>query len=284
MPTLLPLEEASRRILARASRTAAEEVALADGLGRVLVQPRIVAPVDVPPFANSAMDGFALRAADTPGVLRLVGEVAAGAAALPSVTHGTAARIMTGAPMPPGADTVVPMELAHEADGVVRLASPTVAGAHVRSSGSDTAAGTEVCLEEALTPAALGVLATLGFGRIQVRRRPVVAVVSTGDELVEPGLPLGPGQIYNSNGVAVAAAVEEAGGEPLILGRLADDSDRIERALLDAARQADLIVTSGGVSVGVYDYVRQVLERIGALDFWRVAVQPGKPLAVGELG
>lgn len=283
MPTLLPLEDALARILARARPTGAEEIALADGLSRVLAEPWVMATVDVPPFANSAMDGFALRAADTPGVLRLAGEVAAGAASLPPIEAGTTVRIMTGGPMPPGADTVVALEHAEEADGVVRVGSAGVVGSHVRDAGSDTPAGTELCLDEALAPAALGVLATLGLGRLRVRRRPLVAVISTGDELVEPGRPLGPGQIHDSNTAALAAAVADAGGEPLPGGHLADDPQRIERTLREVAGQADLIVTSGGVSVGAYDHVRTILERLGALDFWRIAVQPGKPLAVGEL-
>jgi molybdopterin molybdotransferase len=280
---MLTLDEASRRILARAHPTDAEEVLLADALDRVLADPRVVAPADVPPFANSAMDGFALRAADTPGELQLKGEVRAGAATLPAVQPGTAVRIMTGAPLPPGADVVVPIEEAVEADGAVRIADQATRGRHVRAAGHDTAAGDEVCLPGMLTPAGIGVLASLGIDRVAVRRRPVVAVVSTGDELVPPGVPLGPGQIHDANTAAVAASVADAGGVAHVVDHLPDEAGSIERALTDAAHRADLIVTTGGVSVGRHDLVRAVLEQRGSLDLWRVAVQPGKPLAVGAL-
>ena len=280
---LLPLEEAQARLLAHARPTAEERVALADAVGRVLADPRIVAAVDVPPFANSSMDGFALRAADAPGVLRVAGEIAAGAGSLQSVEGGTAVRIMTGAPLPPGADSVVPIEDVAESDGVVSVPSPVTPGAFVRLAAHDTRAGDVVLLAGPLSPARLAVLASLGIGEVTVRRRPVVAILSTGDELVAPGVPLRPGQIHDANGPSLAAAVIEAGGEPLILERVGDDPEAIERTLGAAAASADLVVTSGGVSVGRHDHVRTVLERRGALDFWRIAVQPGKPLAVGEL-
>ena len=281
---MLTLDEAYRRLLARAQLAGTESVSLADAVGRVLADPRVLAAVDVPPFANSAMDGYAVRAADTPGRLRLVGEVVAGAGELPTVETGTAVGIMTGAPLPPGADAVVPVELAEEADGFVSIPTGTPSASHVRAAAHDTRAGDEICLPGSLTPARIAVLASLGIGDVTARRRPVVAIVSTGNELVGPGEPLGPGQIHDANGVALAAAVTEAGGQPLLLPRQRDESEPIERALLGAARQADVVVTSGGVSVGRYDYVRAVLERNGSLDFWRIAVQPGKPLAVGALG
>ena len=229
------------------------------------------------------MDGFALRAADAPGVLRVAGEIAAGAGSLQSVEGGTAVRIMTGAPLPPGADSVVPIEDVAESDGVVSVPSPVTPGAFVRLAAHDTRAGDVVLLAGPLSPARLAVLASLGIGEVEVRRRPVVAILSTGDELVAPGVPLRPGQIHDANGPSLAAAVIEAGGEPRLLERVGDDPEAIERTLGAAAASADLIVTSGGVSVGRHDHVRTVLERRGALDFWRIAVQPGKPLAVGEL-
>jgi molybdopterin molybdotransferase len=281
---MLTLEEAHRRLLAHAHLTDAERVPLAEALGRVLVEPRVVAAVDVPPFANSAMDGFALRAADAPGTLRVVGEVSAGAGELPTVEPGTAVRIMTGAPIPPGADTVVPLEEATEGAGTVSIPEPTLSGRHVRAAAHDTRAGEEICIDDGLTPAKIGVLASIGIGEVAVRRRPVVAILSTGNELVGPGEPLGPGQIHDANSAALAAAVVDAGGVPLLLPRLRDEAWPIESALAGAARDADLVVTSGGVSVGQHDYVRAVLERSGSLDFWRIAVQPGKPLAVGALG
>ena len=191
---------------------------------------------------------------------------------------------MTGAPLPPGADAVVPIEDASEADGSVSIPAGVPSANHVRAAAHDTRAGDEICLPGTLTPARIAVLASLGIGEVTVRRRPMVAILSTGNELVGPGEPLGPGQIHDANGVALAAAVTEAGGVPLILPRQLDEERSIESALMDAARDADLVVTSGGVSVGRHDYVRAVMERNGSLDFWRIAVQPGKPLAVGELG
>jgi molybdopterin molybdotransferase len=279
---MLILEEATRRLLARAQPTGAEEVALGACLGRVLADPRITAAVDVPPFANSSMDGYAVRAAETPGELRLAGEIAAGAGRIPDLAPGTALRIMTGAPLPAGADAVVPIEEAEERDGVVRLSGAAV-GACVRLAGSDTIAGTEIRLPGALTPAGVAVLASLGTASVAVRRAPRVAIVSTGDELVEPGRSLPPGSIYDANTPSLAAAVADAGGTAVTMPRTPDDESAIEAALRRAAVEADLVVTSGGVSVGRHDHVREVLERRGSLDFWRIAVQPGKPLAVGEL-
>ena len=280
---MLPLEEAQARLHARARLTDAETVSLADAVGRVLVDPRVIAAIDVPAFANSAMDGYAVRAADTPGRLRLIGEVAAGAAALPTIVEGTAARIMTGAPVPPGADAIVPIEQSVESGNEVELEGAR-RGAHVRDAAHDTRAGDAIELSGPLGPAAIAVLASIGFAEVSVRRRPVVAIVSTGDELVQVGGSLGPHQIHDANGVALAAAVREAGGVPLLLPRARDDADEVERVLHEAAARADVVVTTAGVSVGRHDHVRAVLTERGRLDFWRIAIQPGKPLAVGEIG
>jgi molybdopterin molybdotransferase len=280
---MLTLDDARRQLLGRARPSAGETIGLADAVGRVLVDPRVIARVDVPPFANSAMDGFAIRAADAPGPLKLVGEVAAGASELPAVAAGTAVRIMTGAPMPPGADSVVPLEEAAEGPAEVTVPHSVQNGRHVRDAAHDTRAGDEICLPGALTPAGIAVLASIGIGSVDVRRRPTVAVLSTGDELVGPGEELRPGQIHDANTPALAAAVVEAGGQPVVLPRAGDDRATIERSLAEAAAGADVVVTSGGVSVGRHDHVRSVLEQRGELGFWRIAVQPGKPLAVGEL-
>ena len=277
------VEEALAGILAVARLTEAETLPLDACHGRVPAAFTLTAPVDVPPFDNSSMDGYALRATDTPGRLRVVGEVAAGASALPAVVPGTAVRIMTGAPMPPGADAVAPIEVVRADDAEVDVPA-TEPGAYLRRAGHDTHAGDQVNLpEEALTAAALGLVASLGLGQLAVRRRPRVAILSTGDELQPPGAPLAAGQIHDANGIALAAAIIEAGGEPVPLERTPDDPGLIEEQLTRGAAEADLLVASGGVSVGRHDHVRDVIERLGTLDFWRIRMQPGKPLAFGAV-
>jgi molybdopterin molybdotransferase len=281
---MLSVEEARARILSHARLTEAEAVPLRDAFGRVPAESSFLAAVDVPPFANSSMDGFALRAADAPGELPLMGEVAAGAAAPPLRPH-TTIRIMTGAPLPPGADAVVPLEDV-EMVGEDRVHLPmTEAGSNVRARGHDTRRGEQVELAaEPLSPATMAVLASLGVGQIGVRRRPLVAILSTGDELVTPGESLGEGQIHDANTVSLAAAVLEAGGEPIVLRRARDEPVAIDAALREGSARADLLVASGGVSVGRHDHVRAGIERLGELAFWRIAVQPGKPLAFGSIG
>jgi molybdopterin molybdotransferase len=278
------VEEAQAAILAHARPTPGEIVPLEHAAGRVPVARRFTARVDVPPFANSAMDGYALRAADAPGDLRVTGEIAAGSVASASVEPGTAMRIMTGAPLPSGADAVAPIEVVAEHGELVSV--PAVEpGAHVRPAGGDTRAGDEVELPDApLGAAAVGVLASLGIGELEVHRAPRVAILSTGDELRGPGDELGPGQIHDANSPALAAAVAEAGGQPDVLPRAPDDEAQIAATLLGCLATADVVVVSGGVSVGRHDHVRTVIERNGTLDFWRIRVQPGKPLAFGQLG
>jgi molybdopterin molybdotransferase len=281
---VIPVEEARDRLLALAPSSRTERVLLAASLGRVPASATVIAPVDVPPFANSAMDGFAVRSADLPGQLRVAGEVMAGDDQLPEVVPGTAVRISTGAPVPPGADTVVPIEQVTDAGAEVDIPEAVPAGTHVRGAGHDTRAGEEVALPVPLTPAGIGVLASLGIGEMDVVARPRVAIVSSGDELISPGERLAAGKIYDANAPALAAAIAEAGGEPLVLPRVADDPDAVETALRSAADDAELLMTSGGVSVGAHDHVRDAIERRGRLDFWRIAMQPGKPLAVGQIG
>jgi molybdopterin molybdotransferase len=201
------------------------------------------------------------------------------------VETGTAVRIMTGAPVPDGADAVVPIEEASEQGPTVHVQVVPRAGAHVRSAGHDVAAGTAVALPDApLSAATIGLLAAMGRASVAVHRSPRVAILSTGDELAAVGAGLGPGQIHDANGPALAAAVIEAGGEPMLLPTAGDDASVIEERLLEGARTADLVIVSGGVSVGQHDHVRTVIERLGSLDFWRIAVQPGKPLAFGRIG
>jgi molybdopterin molybdotransferase len=281
---MLSVEEARARILSRVRLTEPEPMPLSEAVGRVPAVASVTASVDVPPFSNSSMDGFALRAADTPGELPLAGEVAAGAAALTPLQPGTTLRIMTGAPIPPGADAVVPQEEA-EMIGEDRVRLPGIeAGANVRGRGHDTQRGEQVALAtEPLSPATIAVLASLGIGQIAVRRRPLVAILSTGDELMTPGESLGPGQIHDANAVSLSAAVLEAGGEPVVLPRVRDEPGAIEAALREGSASADLLVVSGGVSVGRHDHVRAGIERLGELAFWRIAVQPGKPLAFGSI-
>jgi molybdopterin molybdotransferase len=277
------VEEALDAILADVRLTGVESVSLDRCVGRVPATFTFAAAGDVPPFDNSAMDGFAVRSADAPGRLRVTGEVAAGASEQLQVGGGEAVRIMTGAPMPAGADAVVPIEDARETGDEVEV--PEVApGTYVRKAGHDTRAGESVAMaSEPLGPAGVAVLASLGLGTVEVRRRPRVAILSTGDELRPPGAELARGQIHDANGPSLAAAVEEAGGEALILPRVGDDAAAIEVEVRAATREADLLVVSGGVSVGRHDHVRNVIERIGRLDLWRIRVQPGKPLAFGTV-
>jgi molybdopterin molybdotransferase len=229
------------------------------------------------------MDGFAVRAADLPGRLRVIGEVAAGADALISVQQGTSVRISTGAPLPPGADTIVPIERATESDDAIDVTDRVPLGSDIRAAGHDTKAGETVHLPNPLTPAGIGVLASLGVAEVAVRARPGVAILSSGDELVPPGTSLEPGQIHDANAPSLAAAVTEAGGDPILRGHVGDDPAAVTHALTDAAEMADIVLTSGGVSVGRHDHIRAAIEQLGQLDFWRIAMQPGKPLAVGAV-
>ncbi len=292
MSSDMRVEDAQARILAGSTVLATEQVALTDALGRVLAVP-IVAEFDLPPFANSSMDGYALLARDIPGasldrpvLLNVIGEVPAGGIFSGSVLPGTAIRIFTGAPVPEGADAVVQQELTAPGPSpdTIAIQSAATVGTNIRVAGSDIPAGTPMLARgTGIGVAEVALLAALGLGEVMVVRRPRVAIVATGNELVEPGGSLRPGQIYNSNTPMLAAAVREAGGEPWILPVARDDLEDI-RARFAQAQTADLILTSGGVSVGDYDLVRQVLDEQGEIAFWRVNVRPGKPLAFGTIG
>jgi len=287
---LLSVAEALERILARVLVLDRESVPLDGALGRVLAEP-VVAAREVPPWDNSSMDGYAVRAADTrsagagrPVRLRVVGEVAAGTVASRELGPGQAYRILTGAPLPRGSDAVVPQEDVRRDDHHVALEKAVEPGAYVRPHGEDIRSGDRL-LEPGLVlrPAALGVLAALGRARVDVYRRPTVAVLSTGDELVAPEAPLGPGQIPDSNTYTLCGLVAEAGGVPVSLGIAPDRREQIIERLRQGL-QANVIVSSAGVSVGDRDLVRDAAEALGArLDFWRVNMRPGKPLTFGRV-
>jgi molybdopterin molybdotransferase len=278
------VEEAQSEILGAVAPLGAESVLLLDSLGRVLAED-LVAERTLPPWDNSEMDGYAVHAADTaraPVVLALQGEAAAGRPAAEPLRPGHAYRIFTGAPLPTGANAVVKQEDVEIGDGVVRLRAPVREGESVRSRGSDVAPGERALRRGAVMKAGeVGLCAALGRTQVQVHRRPLVAILSTGDELVEPDRAPGPGQIVNSNSLAVAALVREIGATPVRLGVVPDDPKAIE-ARIQEARFADLLLTIGGVSVGDHDHVRDVLAALGCeLRFWKVRVKPGKPLVFG---
>lgn len=282
---LMPVEEALERLLtlAEAARIGdTEEVALADAEGRVLAR-ELVAGLDLPPWPNSAMDGYALRLVDWQGEpLPVSQRIFAGHAPQP-LQPGTCARIFTGAPLPEGADCVEMQENAEVLeDGRVRLLEPLAVYQNVRPKGQETRAGEQVMSAGTrLGPVQLGLAATLGFARLDVVRRPKVAVLSTGDELVEPGLPLGPGQIYNSNRRLLVSWLQRLGCEVVDAGILADDLDRTRQCLAQLG-DVDLILSTGGVSVGEADYLGLALREAGELALWKLAIKPGKPLTFGH--
>jgi molybdopterin molybdotransferase len=284
MPPLLSIEEALERVLARARPLDAERVPVAAAAGRVLAED-VAACVDLPPFASSAMDGFAVRAADLPGRLPVVFRIAAGVPAERPLAPGEAMEISTGGAVPEGADTVVPIEQVVVTDNGVEIVDSVKSGAHVRPSGGDVRAGDALLEAGTLLGAAqVGALAAAGVAEVLCARRPTVVVLSTGTELRTPGDELGPGQIYESNGPMLAAAFEAAGALVERIGPIADDEEA-HRTALERGLAADVLVSSGGVSVGPHDLVRRILAELGVEeDFWGVAVRPGKPLAFGTRG
>jgi molybdopterin molybdotransferase len=278
---LLSIGEAQQLILAHARPLPAEPVPIEAAAGRVLAQGARAA-VDLPPFPSSAMDGFAVRAADTPGRLPVAGRIPAGAPAAGSLEPRQTMGIATGGVVPDGADAVVPIEYVVDNDNEIEVERSVETGAHVRPRGGDIRAG-EVVAEAGttLTPARLGALAAAGIAEVLCARRPRAAVVPTGTELRRPGEALGPGQIYESNGLILTAQLQAAGAD-VVVDPAVGDNEEAHRAAFERALEADLVVTSGGVSVGPHDLVRRVEAELGVEEvFWRVAVKPGKPIAFG---
>jgi molybdopterin molybdotransferase len=285
MTALIGVEEAIGLVLERTGRLAAERVPLAAADGRVLAAPAH-ARSDVPPFATSAMDGFAIRAADAPGPLVVVDRVAAGRPASRTLATGEAMAIATGGVVPTGADAVVPIERVVQQDNATVAVPPDVAlGAHVRPRGGDVGNG-DVVLEAGveLGAAQVGALAATGIDEVEVAARPRVAVLTTGSELRPPGTPLGAGEIYESNGAMLRVALGEAGGAVDVLAAVVD-TEKAHREAISRGLEADVFVSSGGVSVGEHDLVRRVAAELGVEEvFWGVAMRPGKPVSFGVRG
>ena len=305
---LLSVEEARDAVFrAIAGPTDAEIAWLSEARGRVAAEP-VTSPIALPPWDNSAMDGYAIRSADVaaaageaPTRLEVIGEVRAGQAPDVTVQRGSAVRIATGAPVPPGADAVVPVEQTtplaaddlpagprgRDATGplpaAVLVHAAISAGGSIRRAGSDLAAGTRILdAGTVLTPAAIGLAAGVGLNQLNVHRRPIVGILATGDEVRSPGSDLGPAGIPDANGPALIAMIEAAGGDPRVLGIAKDRLDDVKaRICAGLVEGADALIVSGGVSVGPYDVVRSAFEAYGSVDLWRVAVQPGKPFAFG---
>jgi len=294
---MISVEEALEKVLSYVDVLEAEEELILDSLGRVLAED-VRSTINIPPLDNAAMDGYAVQAQSTAGasptsprVLRVIGEVAAGYITKEEVGPDTSIRIMTGAPVPKGADAVVQFEETDEEKrksagkplSEISILRQVESGTNIRVAGEDIASGSLVLnVGMALRPQEVGVLASLGREVVRVIRRPVVAILATGDELVDIKDPLPPGKIYNSNTYSVAAQVIRYGGVPKILGIAKDNIEALEDKIKQA-RDADLLITSAGVSVGEYDVVKDVLARLGEVTFWTVRMKPGKPLAFGVL-
>jgi len=283
---MLTYEDALAQILGQTQTLAPVQTPLAEALGLILAED-LRTFHDLPPFDNSSMDGFAVHAADIADagtVLPVQGDIAAGALSIPTLMPNMALRIMTGTPLPEGADTVVPVEDTEARANGTAFLEAVETGRHIRRRGEEVRSGMVVVPKQSrLRPAEIGMAATVGRAQILATPKPRVAIVSTGDELVEPGTEIQRGQIYNSNAYALAAQVEEAGG--VVIHRLhARDTPDALRAAFDQCAGADVLITSGGVSVGDFDYVKAVFAERGTVDFWRVAIRPGKPLAFGQWG
>jgi len=287
---LLEFTEARRIVLASCALLGAERVDLSEALWRTLAED-VVSGDDVPSADNSAMDGFAVIAAETrearedgPVGLRVVGEIAAGRPPRVTVGRGEAAKIMTGGVMPDGADAVVMVERTRERNGEVLVFSPTKPGQNVRRVGEDVRKGERVYRSgELVGPAELGVLASLGFAQVTVGRKPVAAIATTGNELIDVSEELSPGMVRSSNTYTLLGQIREAGGEPEVLGNSSDREDELE-SVMKKGSKADILITSGGVSAGEYDLVPKVAEKVGEVSFHRVAMKPGSPMAFGRIG
>ena len=285
--SLLPVKEALRRVLEGVEPLPAEDVPLAGATGRVLAAP-LMARRDMPPFDASSMDGYAVRAEDVkkaPAELRVIAEAPAGHGVDVTVGPGEAVRIFTGSPVPKGADTIIIQEVTVRDGDVVRVLEPGVPGRFIRERGMDYRAG-ETLLEPGTRLGArqVNLAASLNFPTVPVRRKPRVAILACGDELVLPGEEPGPDQIIASNNFGIAAFVEQHGGVPVVLGLQPDDVDAIATAI-DRGREADVLISIGGASVGDYDFIGEAFEKLGiARDFWKVAQRPGKPLMFARRG
>lgn len=281
---MVPIAEARRIILAHVAPLGIEEVDALAAEGRVLAEP-LRSPEDVPDLPKASMDGYALRAGDGLAERRVVAEVTAGNAEGLAVGPGEAARIMTGAPMPRGADAMIPVEQTEEQGGVLRVARELQPGDYVHTVGQDIAAGAEVMARGAVIGAPeVGLMATLGLTRVKVYRRPRVAVLATGDEVVEPGGQRPPGAVRDSNRFALLAAAREAGCEAISMGIARDDLATQRAAILRALDLADVLITSGGVSMGTRDLIKPILAELGTVHFGRIAFKPGKPTTFATIG
>jgi molybdopterin molybdotransferase len=282
---LISVDEAQRIVLERAKRLDPERVPIERAAGRVLAEPA-AALVDLPPFPSSAMDGYAVRSADTadpPKRLPIVARIAAGSPADRPLAPGEAMAISTGGAVPEGADAVVPLELVEESDEAIDVSDPVAQGANVRERAGDVSAG-DIVLEPGarLGPAQVAALAAAGVSEVQCSKRPRVGILVTGSELRQPGEPLGAGEIYESNGLLLATALQLAGAVPAQLGVVADEPGELERAMERALLGFDMLITSGGASVGPHDLVRATQAKLRVEElFWGVSVKPGKPVAFG---
>lgn len=281
---MVSIAEATATIMAHARPLASEEIEAFSALGRVLAGD-ITSPEDIPDVPKSAMDGYALRAADGLAPRRVVGELTAGGSTEIMLAPGEATRIMTGAPLPPGADAMIPVELTTERDGLLHIQRELQPGDYVHIVGQDVRRGQTVLTTGTTIGAAeIGILATLGITQIPVYRQPRVAILATGDEVVEPGSPRPAGAVRDSNRYALMAAVREAGGIPISLGIARDDRDVQRQAILHGLDQADVLITSGGVSMGTRDLIKPLLAELGTVHFGRIAFKPGKPTTFATIG